>query len=229
MISCSFQKRKQWDKRRGGINPTTPVHLLVVEKPVRETTTKGDVAKGRKMKNHHRTHHQPAGRCTGLYRSRRKTRFTLVEEMVPLCKFLNFRPTVVNIGSNRESCLVCWMRSLVSESRCNFSCRIEEVLTGMKWRRITDKCDNSWKLKWVECKRNIDYHAFREGKKIWNHLAETERSFVTSFFSTLVLGPVRNKPTGFDVPEEDEGWRWWKTFMRGAFQVTISWRLHVPF
>lgn len=41
--------------------------------------------------------------------------------------------------------------------------RVEAVLLDMNWRRITDKYDNFFRLKWVDSKSQINYNAFREG------------------------------------------------------------------
>jgi len=35
---------------------------------------------------------------------------------------------------------------------------------SLGWKRITDKYDERFKLKWVECKSRINYGSFREGK-----------------------------------------------------------------
>ena len=46
-----------------------------------------------------------------------------------------------------------------------FCCRIEATLTSLGWRKIEDKMDESFKLKWVECKSQINYDSFREGER----------------------------------------------------------------
>lgn len=35
----------------------------------------------------------------------------------------------------------------------------------MGWHKVEDKYDDSFTLKWVECKSHINYNTFREGKK----------------------------------------------------------------
>lgn len=42
--------------------------------------------------------------------------------------------------------------------------RVEAPLVNLGWKRITDKFDERFKLKWVECKTRINYGSFREGK-----------------------------------------------------------------
>ena len=37
-------------------------------------------------------------------------------------------------------------------------------MIGQGWRKIEDRNDESFKLKWVECKGHINYNSFREGK-----------------------------------------------------------------
>ena len=46
------------------------------------------------------------------------------------------------------------------------SCRIEDSLTDLGWKRLRDKHDDSWKLKWTECKSYINFNAFREGNNL---------------------------------------------------------------
>ncbi|XP_045161699.2 protein polyglycylase TTLL10-like isoform X1 [Mercenaria mercenaria] len=47
---------------------------------------------------------------------------------------------------------------------------VEAPLVSLGWKRITDKFDERFKLKWVECKTRINYGAFREGDQLVNHL-----------------------------------------------------------
>ncbi|XP_060575179.1 protein polyglycylase TTLL10-like isoform X2 [Ruditapes philippinarum] len=47
---------------------------------------------------------------------------------------------------------------------------VEAPLVNLGWKRITDKYDERFKLKWVECKTRINYGAFREGDQLVNHL-----------------------------------------------------------
>ncbi|XP_070207310.1 protein polyglycylase TTLL10-like [Littorina saxatilis] len=47
---------------------------------------------------------------------------------------------------------------------------VEGPLLAMGWKRITDKYDERYKLKWVECKSKINYSAFKEGDQIVNHI-----------------------------------------------------------
>lgn len=47
---------------------------------------------------------------------------------------------------------------------------VEQPLVNMGWKRTTDKFDERFKLKWVECKSRINYGAFREGDQLVNHL-----------------------------------------------------------
>lgn len=42
--------------------------------------------------------------------------------------------------------------------------RIESTLVSLGWSKIEDKMDESFKLKWVECKSQINYDSFRDGK-----------------------------------------------------------------
>lgn len=48
--------------------------------------------------------------------------------------------------------------------------RIESSLLKLGWKRTTDKLTENFKLKWVECKQNINYQAFREGEQLVNHI-----------------------------------------------------------
>ena len=41
--------------------------------------------------------------------------------------------------------------------------RIESTLVSLGWCKIEDKMDESFKLKWVECKGQINYDSFRDG------------------------------------------------------------------
>lgn len=47
---------------------------------------------------------------------------------------------------------------------CSFL-RVESTLQSLGWRKLEDRYDESFKLKWVECKSQIDYSNFREGKE----------------------------------------------------------------
>ena len=47
-----------------------------------------------------------------------------------------------------------------------FVFRIESTLVSLGWSRIEDKLDESFKLKWVECKSQINYENFRDGQCI---------------------------------------------------------------
>ena len=42
--------------------------------------------------------------------------------------------------------------------------RIESTLVSLGWSKIEDKLDESFKLKWVECKSQINYDSFRDGQ-----------------------------------------------------------------
>ena len=45
-----------------------------------------------------------------------------------------------------------------------FYFRIESTLVSLGWCKIEDKMDESFKLKWVECKSQINYNSFRDGE-----------------------------------------------------------------
>ncbi|KAL4221444.1 Tubulin tyrosine ligase-like [Mactra antiquata] len=47
---------------------------------------------------------------------------------------------------------------------------VEAPLLGLGWKRITDKYDERFRLKWVECKSRINYGSFREGEQLVNHV-----------------------------------------------------------
>ena len=51
--------------------------------------------------------------------------------------------------------------SFISVFVVNF--RVEGPLSSLGWKRTTDKYDERFKLKWVECKSKINYGAFKEG------------------------------------------------------------------
>lgn len=42
--------------------------------------------------------------------------------------------------------------------------RVEGPLVDLGWKRITDKNNENFKIKWVECKNTINYGAFKEGQ-----------------------------------------------------------------
>jgi len=42
-------------------------------------------------------------------------------------------------------------------------CRIEEIMNGLGWKRIKDKSDEGYKLRWCELKGSINYNSFKEG------------------------------------------------------------------
>lgn len=46
---------------------------------------------------------------------------------------------------------------------CTLQFRIESTLVSLGWSKIEDKMDQSFKLKWVECKSQINYDSFRDG------------------------------------------------------------------
>ncbi|XP_022786949.1 uncharacterized protein LOC111327109 isoform X2 [Stylophora pistillata] len=48
---------------------------------------------------------------------------------------------------------------------------IESTLVSLGWSRIEDKLDESFKLKWVECKSQINYGNFRDGEHLANHIS----------------------------------------------------------
>ena len=48
--------------------------------------------------------------------------------------------------------------------------RVEATLSSLGWERIHDKNDTKFYLKWVECKRNLDFASFREGEQLVNHI-----------------------------------------------------------
>lgn len=47
---------------------------------------------------------------------------------------------------------------------------IDATLTSLGWKRILDNNDRSFNLKWVECKKNLDFSSFREGEQLVNHI-----------------------------------------------------------
>ncbi|XP_055958302.1 protein polyglycylase TTLL10 isoform X2 [Patella vulgata] len=47
---------------------------------------------------------------------------------------------------------------------------VEGALLNLGWKRTTDKYDERFKLKWVECKSRINYQSFREGDQLVNHI-----------------------------------------------------------
>ncbi|XP_031554461.1 probable beta-tubulin polyglutamylase [Actinia tenebrosa] len=53
----------------------------------------------------------------------------------------------------------------------NGSFMVESTLQSLGWRKLEDRYDESFKLKWVECKSQIDYSNFREGNQLVNHIS----------------------------------------------------------
>ncbi|KAK3730319.1 hypothetical protein QZH41_015367 [Actinostola sp. cb2023] len=53
----------------------------------------------------------------------------------------------------------------------NGSSMVEATLVTLGWRKLDDRYDDSFKLKWVECKSQIDYKTFREGDQLVNHIS----------------------------------------------------------
>ncbi|KAJ8321098.1 hypothetical protein KUTeg_002685 [Tegillarca granosa] len=43
-------------------------------------------------------------------------------------------------------------------------------LVALGWKRTTDKYDERFRLKWVECKTRINYGGFKEGEQLVNHI-----------------------------------------------------------
>lgn len=52
----------------------------------------------------------------------------------------------------------------------NGTALVEGPLLAMGWKKITDKYDDRYRLKWVECKSKINYNSFKEGDQIVNHI-----------------------------------------------------------
>lgn len=48
---------------------------------------------------------------------------------------------------------------------------IESTLVSLGWSKVEDKMDKSFKLKWVECKSQINYSTFRDGEQLVNHIS----------------------------------------------------------
>ena len=46
---------------------------------------------------------------------------------------------------------------------CTLHFRIESTLVSLGGCKFEDKMDESFKLKWVECKSQINYDSFRDG------------------------------------------------------------------
>ncbi|XP_060575183.1 probable beta-tubulin polyglutamylase isoform X1 [Ruditapes philippinarum] len=51
---------------------------------------------------------------------------------------------------------------------------VEGPLTSLGWKKITDRRDGRFKLKWVQCKSTIDYSSFREGNQLVNHIPNSQ-------------------------------------------------------
>ncbi|XP_063409550.1 uncharacterized protein LOC134692870 isoform X1 [Mytilus trossulus] len=47
---------------------------------------------------------------------------------------------------------------------------VEGPLVALGWKRTTDKYDERYRLKWVECKTRINYGGFKEGDQLVNHI-----------------------------------------------------------
>ncbi|XP_052083344.1 protein polyglycylase TTLL10-like isoform X3 [Mytilus californianus] len=47
---------------------------------------------------------------------------------------------------------------------------VEGPLLALGWKRTTDKYDEKYRLKWVECKTRINYGGFKEGDQLVNHI-----------------------------------------------------------
>lgn len=43
-------------------------------------------------------------------------------------------------------------------------------MTRLGWAQITESNDDSYKLKWVQCVRSINWNTFKEGEQIVNHI-----------------------------------------------------------
>ncbi|ESO11562.1 hypothetical protein HELRODRAFT_71494, partial [Helobdella robusta] len=56
----------------------------------------------------------------------------------------------------------------------NGTALVDEILNGFGWRRIREKNDELFKLKWSELKASIDYNNFREGEQLVNHIPNCE-------------------------------------------------------
>ncbi|XP_048581079.1 uncharacterized protein LOC5512073 isoform X2 [Nematostella vectensis] len=56
-------------------------------------------------------------------------------------------------------------------SNGNGSSMVDATLVSMGWRRLEDKNDSSFKMKWVECKSQLDYNNFKEGEQLVNHIS----------------------------------------------------------
>ncbi|XP_041378081.1 uncharacterized protein LOC121390355 [Gigantopelta aegis] len=51
---------------------------------------------------------------------------------------------------------------------------IEAPLLALGWKRTSDKYDEKFRLKWVECKSKINYAAFKEGDQLVNHISNCQ-------------------------------------------------------
>ena len=62
-----------------------------------------------------------------------------------------------------------WKSNEIKNMCCKFPFfslfSVEDIMTQLGYRRITDKNDYSFKLRWVECKAAVNYSAFRDGKE----------------------------------------------------------------
>lgn len=43
-------------------------------------------------------------------------------------------------------------------------------MKGIGWEQITESNDESFRLKWVQCNRSINWNSFREGDQMVNHI-----------------------------------------------------------
>lgn len=48
--------------------------------------------------------------------------------------------------------------------------RVDATLSSFGWTRIYDNRDTTFYMKWVECKKHIDFTRFREGEQMVNHI-----------------------------------------------------------
>ncbi|XP_064642143.1 uncharacterized protein LOC135496646 isoform X2 [Lineus longissimus] len=52
----------------------------------------------------------------------------------------------------------------------NGTALVENVLTNLGWKRTTEKSCENFRLKWTECKSQINYTIFKEGEQMVNHV-----------------------------------------------------------